>query len=351
MKKNKNPRGILNSIFTTIIFVFVLIGALFVGLLFLIQYFDAPTAPEMHKEILFSVESGESGASVTRRLYDANLIRSPYFFKLLLKFKNAENAIKIGTYKFSTEMKSSEILSVLLEGKELLLRVQIPEGSSTSKIALLLQEQKIISADDFLRTVSDPAVAKEFDIPANSLTGYLFPDTYYFPLNSSSKLVIETMVNNFKIKLRELIPQAQFLTPEELHERVILASIVEREYRKPEEAPLIAGVFMNRLKIRMPLQSCATVVYIITEELHKKHPTRLFETDLQLKSPYNTYLNPGLPPGPICNPGVIALQAAITPEPSRYLYFRLVNEKDGKHYFSETYDEHIRAAQLFTKGQ
>ncbi len=351
MKKNNPQKNVLKSFFSTILFVFILAGALFIGSLFIIQYFDAPTAPQEQREVLFSVVNGESGSGVARRLHEANLIRSSYYFKVLLKFKNAENAIKIGTYKFSTSMKSSEILAALIEGKELLIRIQIPEGSSTTKIAAMLQEQKILSADDFLRVVSDPAIAKEFGIPANSLTGYLFPDTYFFPLNSSPKLVLETMVNNFKKKLQEQVPQVQFLNPEELHERVILASIVEREYRKPEEAPLIAGVFMNRLKIRMPLQSCATVVYIITEELHKKHPERLFETDLQLKSPYNTYINPGLPPGPICNPGIIALQAAITPEPSRYLYFRLINEKDGKHYFSETYDEHIRAAQLFTKGQ
>lgn len=353
MKMGKKPgfRLFLKKIFSLILFTFILAGAVFIGLIIFAQYLDSPEVAETNNEIIFSVNDGESGATVARRLYDKDLIRSYNFFKFMLKIKNAENSIKTGTYKLSNAMKTSEILSQLIEGKELLIRVQIPEGASNSTIASILQENNILSSDEFLRTISNPATIKSLGIPSNSLTGYLFPDTYYFPLHSSPKLVVETMISNFKKKLKEHVMQSQLLSPQELHERVILASIVEREYRKPEEAPLIAGVFLNRLKIKMPLQSCATVVYIITEELHKRHPERLFESDLQIKSPYNTYINTGLPPGPICNPGLVALQAAITPEPSSFLYFRLINEKDGKHYFSETYDEHIRAAKLFTKGQ
>jgi len=135
-----------------------------------------------------------------------------------------------------------------------------------------------------------------------------------------------------------------------MHKRIILASIVEREYRLSEEAPRIAGVFWNRLRIGMALQSCATVVYIITEIQGKPHPEILYNRDIEIKHPFNTYLNRGLPPGPIANPGMTALKAVFRPEASRYLYFRLLDPKTGKHYFSESLDEHIKAGSLAVKS-
>jgi UPF0755 protein len=140
------------------------------------------------------------------------------------------------------------------------------------------------------------------------------------------------------------------LSPEELNRRVILASIVEREYRVDEEAPLMAGVFFNRLEIGMALQSCATVEYVITEIQGRPHPRVLYDRDTEIQDPYNTYNRPGLPPGPIAAPGMAALRAAFNPAPSDYLYFRLVNPDEGRHYFSKTFDEHIRAGALYLKG-
>jgi UPF0755 protein len=130
-----------------------------------------------------------------------------------------------------------------------------------------------------------------------------------------------------------------------------MASIVEREYRVDEEAPLMAGVFYNRLRIGMALQSCATVEYVITEIQGRPHPERLFDRDIEIRNPYNTYMVPGLPPGPISAPGEVALHAAFNPVPSDYLYFRLVNPAEGRHYFSKTLDDHIRAGVLYVKAR
>jgi UPF0755 protein len=130
-----------------------------------------------------------------------------------------------------------------------------------------------------------------------------------------------------------------------------LASIVEREYRAIDEAPLIAGVFYNRLRIGMPLQSCATVEYVITEIQGKPHPERLFDRDTEIRDPYNTYIRSGLPPGPISVPSRIALDAVFHPQASDYLYFRLINPAEGRHYFSRTLDEHIQAGALYVKGR
>jgi UPF0755 protein len=131
---------------------------------------------------------------------------------------------------------------------------------------------------------------------------------------------------------------------------VSLASIVEREYRVDDEAPLMAGVFFNRLQIGMALQSCATVEYVITEIQGRPHPERLFDRDTEIRDPYNTYMNAGLPPGPICSPGMVALNAVFNPAESDYLYFRLIDPAAGRHYFSRTLDDHIQAGVFYVKG-
>jgi UPF0755 protein len=191
------------------------------------------------------------------------------------------------------------------------------------------------------------------------MEGYLFPDTYLFNLKFPARMVVNVMAENFFAKLEEIAPEAaaawraggsKTMSMEDINNRIIIASIVEREYRIPEEAALMAGVFYNRLKIGMALQSCATVEYVITEIMGRPHPGVLFNRDLELKDPYNTYLYPGLPPGPVSAPGKTALAAAFNPAPSNYLFFRLMDPREGKHYFSRTLDDHIKAGALYTKG-
>jgi UPF0755 protein len=158
------------------------------------------------------------------------------------------------------------------------------------------------------------------------------------------------MADTFFKRLAEIEPSAVEMDPVDLHNRVIMASIVEREYRIGEEAALMAGVFYNRLSIGMALQSCATVEYVITEIQGRPHPLVLYTRDTEIPNPYNTYIRPGLPPGPISSPGKLALDAAFHPQKNDYLYFRLVDPAGGKHYFSRTFDDHIRAGTLYVKG-
>jgi UPF0755 protein len=182
------------------------------------------------------------------------------------------------------------------------------------------------------------------------MEGFLYPDTYLFPPNYPAPLVIKTMAETFFRRLAELGTDALDLSPEELYRKVILASIVEREYRVDEEAQLMAGVFYNRLHISMPLQSCATVEYVITEILGRPHPKVIYIKDTEIRNPYNTYVMSGLPPGPISAPGAVALNAVFNPIASDYLYFRLVDSAVGQHYFSRTFDDHIKAGLLYVKG-
>jgi UPF0755 protein len=230
------------------------------------------------------------------------------------------------------------------------MRVTVPEGLTLKKTARLLEEADICPADEFLAAANDPEITALYHIPGASMEGYLYPDTYLFPPQYPASRVIQTMADTFFARIAEIDEKAQSMPPDELNRLVILASIVEREYRLDEEAPLMAGVFLNRMEIGMALQSCATVEYVITEIQDRPPPEILLTRDTELRDPYNTYIRPGLPPGPICAPGAIALRAVFSPAKSDYLYFRLIEKASGKHYFSPTLDGHIKAGQLHLKG-
>jgi UPF0755 protein len=225
----------------------------------------------------------------------------------------------------------------LLSGEEpALVMVTIPEGYTMNQVAAALEERDICRADSFLAACADTNLLREFAVSAPSAEGYLFPETYEFLTNSPPGDVVRRLLRQFSSVFSDLCtptPDPRPLTPAQV---VTLASIVEREARMPEEFPRIAGVFMNRLRRHLLLQSCATVEYLLPER-----KGRLSVEDTKLESPYNTYLHAGLPPGPICNPGRRALAAALSPERHDYLFF--VARGDGAHTFSRTLAEHAAA--------
>jgi UPF0755 protein len=300
-------------------------------------------------DIYFEVKKGESAQSAGIRLERAGLIKSRYFWQLLCRYDR--EFIKSGTYQLEIPASQMAIHKILVSGKQLLTRVTIPEGVTLSKAAAILEEAGICPSSDFLEAAEDAETTGRYRIPNQTMEGYLFPDTYLFPAGYPADRVIAAMADNFYKKIEEISPSALALPPEILNQKVIVASIVEREYRIPEEAPLMAGVFYNRLDIGMALQSCATVEYIITEIEGRPHPEVLYNRDIEIRNPYNTYMVPGLPPGPISMPGAVALSASFFPQESNYLYFRLTDADSGKHYFSRTFDEHIQAGSLIPKGR
>ena len=321
-------------------------------------YFDAPPekppapsegAMKLEKDgaLLLEVRSGETAYSVGKRLENAGVIRSRYFWNLLSRL--GREYIKTGTYRIELPANQIKIRSMLVSGEQLLKKVTVPEGVTLKKTARLLEDEGVCSAEEFLSAASSRDTLDAYHIPGATMEGYLFPDTYLFPLGYPAQKVVSTMADTFFNRLKEIAPESLSMSADERNKRVIVASIVEREYLIPEEAPLMAGVFYNRLKIGMGLQSCATVEYVITEIQGRPHPEMLYNKDLEIRDPYNTYLRPGLPPGPISAPGETALKAAFNPAPSTYLYFRLIDPSTGQHYFSSTLDEHIRAGALYLK--
>jgi UPF0755 protein len=303
---------------------------------------------EEEGSLLFEVRGGETPRSVGKRLEEGGIIRSRYFFYVLSRLKREH--IKTGIYRLELPASQISIHSLLLSGRQLLIRLTIPEGVTLKKTARLFDEAGICGEEEFLAAASGGPLKERYRIPGPTMEGYLYPDTYFFPLAFPPERVVSTMADTFFARLGEFVPEALSLPPEDLFKRITLASIVEREYRVDEEAALMAGVFYNRLSIGMALQSCATVEYVITEIQGRPHPKFLYTRDTEIRNPYNTYLRPGLPPGPISAPGKAAILAAFYPVSSDYLYFRLTDPAAGQHYFSRTLDDHIRAGALYVKG-
>ena len=297
-------------------------------------------------ETEISISKGTSIKKLAHKLKEENIILSETLFYLLARQSNA--VIKAGVYSVSNTLSVLELLDLFAEGRDSQIRITIPEGFTLTKLAKLLEANNITSYEEFMRESQNQALLDAYQIPSDTVEGYVFPDTYYFSPNMPARLVLEKMIDTFFQKIEPLIAEKDY-SPKQVYEKLILASIVEKEYQRPEEAALIASVFVNRLKYNIGLYSCATIVYILTEIEGKEHPSYISEKDTKIQSPFNTYMYAGLPPNPIANPGLIALKAAFEPAKTDYYYFRLIDETTGKHSFSKDFDEHIEVGRKVLK--
>jgi len=294
----------------------------------------------MADEAMFRVEKGDSTYVIAQNLEELELIKSSRFFVYYSRLQGTAGSMKSGLYRISLGMSAVAIHDKLLGGSEELYPVTIPPGLTAANIAEILEDEGVTGRTEFLEVVE-----------SEKAEGFLFPDTYYFPKDYPAVKVVEYMMEIFNSNLAGIYPDYESLDADEIIAKITMASIIEREYRNPDEASRIASVFYNRITENMYLGSCATVVYVITEELGRKHPDRLLYRDLELESPYNTYRNKGLPPGPICNPGKTALNAAFNPEDTDFLYFLLEDPAKGTHLFSKSLSEHNRSYELYIKGK
>lgn len=284
------------------------------------------------REVL--ITPGMSFAEIATLLKEKGIINSTLIFQLLAWFYNYPARIKPGRYRFVPGSDPKLVLQMLARETPAFLFITIPEGSTSRQIAKILDENGICQTDSFLAATTDTALLCSLDITFPSAEGYLFPETYEFRTSSNSRAIVRRLVQQFRITYEPLRRESQ--TPLTEPQVVILASIVEKEAGVPQEFPVIARVFLNRLHRHIPLQSCATVQFLLPEPKE-----RLSNQDLKTPSPYNTYLHPGLPPGPICNPGKLALKAVLFPATHDYLFF--VSKGDGTHIFSKTPIEHAAA--------
>ncbi|OPJ56970.1 endolytic transglycosylase MltG [Alkalithermobacter paradoxus] len=293
-------------------------------------------------EILVEIPKGSSLYKISDILFENNLIKSKLFFINLSKITNMDRNIQAGTYKIPQYFSNKDILKLLNSGDVYrdFVTVTIPEGFELVQIAQRLSEQGLVNREKFIELANNVEIfRKEFEFLNEediiSLEGYLFPDTYFIDKSYSEKTIIRIMLNRFKEIYSDEYKARQKELGLSLNELITMSSIIEREAQVKNERVLISAVFHNRINIDMPLQSCATVQYVIGE----RKPV-LSYNDIQIDSPYNTYKNKGLPPGPIASPGEAAIKAALYPADVNYLYF--VAKKDGSHSFATNYSDHLK---------
>ena len=288
------------------------------------------------------IPDGSTFQHVATLLEREGLVKSSFSFVLFGKSQSADRKVHAGEYELNPGMTPAEILAILLNGQVLLHSLTIPEGLTIVQIADLAAQDGFADRAEFLRLAKDRTFIASFGVKAETLEGYLYPDTYKFPRGIKTREVLVAMVEQLKqVVGPDLLArvQEQKMT---MHEVLTLASVIEKETGSGSERPEISAVFHNRLKKHIPLQSDPTVIYGLPAfdgNLHKK--------DLSSPSPYNTYRVQGLPPGPIANPGIQAIRATLYPSNSSYLYF--VSRNDGTHQFSATLIEHNKAVEKYQK--
>jgi len=304
------------------------------------KFADYPSNPEQSVTVIVVIESGQQFKTIPAHLHRLGILKKPFKFGIYARIKHLDKRIKAGEYLLSSVMSPKEILHKFVSGKVRLYKVTLPEGYSQSQIAGVIAEVGLATEEAFMKAVYDSDLVHSFGINADSLEGYLFPDTYYFSRGIPVEKMISTMVNRFYSQFKPEWKKRAEEIGFSIHEIVTLASMIEKETGAPFERPIISSVFHNRLKKKMRLESDPTVIYGIkgfNGNITRKH--------LNAQTPYNTYRNRGLPPGPIANPGSAAIESALYPEDSSFLFF--VSKKDGTHKFSTTISEHNRAVRKY----
>lgn len=307
-----------------------------VGLL----YFQASRPMSDDTELqIFEVVPGMTLKRVSQELSRQNLIRSASAFQAIALIQDKQKLIMVGEYNVSPSMLPADILHRITSGKTVLHPVTIPEGYRITEIADLLEKQDLADKENFLQQTKNMKLVT--GIPADSLEGYLFPETYHFGKFTTEATIIKKMVETFKERAlkQEFLKRAKEMGFS-YHEIITLASLIEKETGKDSERKQISSVFHNRLKKNMRLQTDPTVIYAI-----ENFDGNIRKHDLKIDSPYNTYRYKGLPPGPIASPGLKAIVAALYPAKTANLYF--VSRQDGSHQFSATLNEHNRAVQKY----
>lgn len=304
-----------------------------------------PMDPESEELIQVNVPMGSSGAKIASILKEHQLIKDEKIFYYYIRYKGA-SGFQAGEYYLSPASSPDEIIEQLKDGRVYVdsVRFTIAEGLSVEQIARHLEKEGLVNAERFLQVVNEGDFSQFsflHDIPESAdrkyrLEGFLFPETYDVAKGATEEEIISLMLRQFEKELKEEWLAELDKRGMSLYDAVNLASIVEREAVLDEERKTIAGVFTNRLNDDWLLQSCATVQFV----LGKQRDRLLFE-DLEVESPYNTYINPGLPPSPIANPGRASLEAVIYPEEHDYYFFVTKKDGSGAHHFAKTYEEHL----------
>ncbi len=289
------------------------------------------------------VRRGQNTATILEKLQKAGVLRDQWVPLVYMKVFRRNDSLKAGVYQFEKALPPVDVIDKLVRGEVILKNITVREGLDRFAVARLFAAEGLGTEEEWNRVTGEADLIRDLAPDAESLEGYLFPDTYKFDPGTTAGTIVKAMVANFRKNWgNELATITTGLTP---HQTVTLASIVETEARLPQERPIVASVYLNRVRQRMLLGADPTVIYAM--KLAGRWNGNIRKADLQMESPYNTYRTPGLPPGPIANPGLASLRAAAAPATTPYLYF--VARNDGSHVFATNNAEHNRNVERYQR--
>jgi UPF0755 protein len=279
-------------------------------------------------------------------LAEKGILANPLPFRIYVRYTGMGRRIQAGEYRFFEPATPVQVARRLIGGDIYFRSVTVPEGLTARETVELLARNGLGDLREMERALSETKWIRDLDPKAKNLEGYLFPETYRFGRKIASAAILKTMVDQFRASFSEIMAQSPGDARFTVAQIIILASLIEKEIRQPEEAPLVASVLLNRLERKMPLACDATVIYAM--KLAGIYRGRLGRADLRMESPYNSYLHPGLPPGPIANPGARSIRAALNPARTDFLYY--VSRNDGTHQFSRDYRSHVNAVNKYQRS-
>jgi len=327
---------------------------LIIGSFGVYQYYQASLKPTNPGEaVVVEIPKGSSSKKIADLLEQHQIIKNSQTFVIYLQQKGKGSQLQAGKYQFTPGQTVDEVIGKMVNGEVYVdsVEVTIPEGWTVTQIASLLAEKGLVNKDKFIQETNTGSFSYPFveNIPSSlpyRLEGYLFPKTYQFEKGISEHAIIDRMLAQFQAEYNSAWTEQLNQRNMSIHDMITLASIVEREVSVPKERPIVAGVYYNRLKQDILLQADATVQYALREQKE-----RLTYKDLEIDDVYNTYKYKGLPPGPIAAPGISSIEAVIKPAQHEFLFYVTKKDGSGEHYFSKTYNEHLKNIALSNRGQ
>ena len=338
LKRPFFPVAVLAACFIVIVF-----GSL---ALWVRSELETPFYNAAEQEIYIEIPKRASTSRIAGMLADAGVLRHQIPFLLYFRLRNLGRHAQAGEYRFSGKDTPQRIAQRLLKGDVYFKSITIPEGLTAEETIDLLAQNGLGERNELQQLLWKTDLIKDLNPNATNLEGYLFPETYRFGHSANSEIIIKTLVDQFRKRIHKVLESQPHRAASEIPRIVSIASMIEKEVKAKDEGPLVASVFMNRLQRGMPLACDATIIYAM--KLVGSYKGKLHRSDLVMNSPYNTYLNPELPPGPIANPGENALRAAINPAKTSYLYY--VSRNDGTHQFSKDLKTHELAVNRYQRS-
>lgn len=324
---------------------FVAVFGLLAAFLIYYSYIDMAGGSTLSYPFDINVKSGMNASGIADMLFEKGIIKSPYYFRIVAKTGGFSDKFRAGRHIMKNQMKVKELAELLCmtPDKPPDVKVTFFEGVNLYEAASILKNTVKTDSTEFVKLATDSAYAAKLGIGNVSLEGYLYPDTYYINEQEKPSEIIGRLVHRFDEVFADSLKTRAAQLGMSVNQVITLASIIETEARHDEERPIISAVFHKRLKMKLPLQANPTVQYAIGEK------KRLYKKDLEVDSPYNTYENAGLPPGPIANPGIKSILAALYPSDTKYLYF--MADGEGGHVFSKSLEEHNIAVRKYLKNR